>query len=160
MASKRDQIKLTPRETGDYIRAAKIVIVGTNGPRGLPHMVPMWFVVRQGAGDEPEIWGWTFAKSQKTVNLQRDPRATLLFEDGVLYHELRAVMIEGEIELQHDQSVIRQIGVDLFTKYGDGNPPAAPVLEMIDAQTPKRIGLRFIPKRFVSWDHRKLGGAY
>lgn len=160
MAGKRDQIKLTPEEIDAYIRAAKTVIVGTNGPRGLPHMVPMWFVPRTGDSGEIEIWGWTFAKSQKTVNLERDPRATLLFEDGVLYHELRAVMTEGEIELQRDEAVIRQIGVDLFTKYGDGNPPAAPVIEMIEAQTPKRVGLRFIPGRFVSWDHRKLGGVY
>lgn len=155
MAGKRDQIKLTDEELVAYLADAKTVIVGTNGPRGLPHMMPLWFVMR---GDE--VWGWTFAKSQKAVNLERDARATLLFEDGVQYDKLRGVMIECDVELLREAPDIRQIGIDLFTKYGDGNYPADPVIEMIEAQTPKRVGLRFKPRRYVSWDHRKLGGVY
>ncbi|MBI4897735.1 MAG: pyridoxamine 5'-phosphate oxidase family protein [Actinobacteria bacterium] len=155
MAGRRDQITLSREETAAYIADAETVVVGTNGPRGLPHLMPLWFVTR---GDE--IWGWTFAKSQKAKNLERDPHATLLFEDGVTYDKLRGVMIECEVELIQNAAEIRQIGVELFTKYGDGNPPADPVLQMIDAQTPKRVGLRFKPGRFVSWDHRKLDGVY
>ena len=64
------------------------MIVGTNGPRGVPHLMPLWFVVR---GEE--IWGWTFTKSQKIKNLERDPRATMLFEDGVTYDQLRGVIV-------------------------------------------------------------------
>lgn len=155
MAGRRDQIKLTDDEVADYLAGAKTVIVGTNGPRGAPHMMPLWFVLR---GDE--IWGWTFAKSQKARNLERDPRATLLVEDGVEYGELRGVMIECDVELLREPAAVGEIGVELFTKYGDGGPPAEPVLRMIDVQTPKRVGLRFIPKRYVSWDHRKLAGVY
>ncbi|MFY9264656.1 MAG: pyridoxamine 5'-phosphate oxidase family protein [Solirubrobacterales bacterium] len=154
MTNRRDQIKLTDAEVADYLAGAKTVIVGTNGPRGLPHMMPLWFVMRGS-----EVWGWTFAKSQKAKNLERDPRATLLVEDGVVYGELRGVMIESAVELLRDETDIRGIGVELFTRYGDGNPPAEPVLRMIDAQVPKRVGLRFKPQRYVSWDHRKLGGG-
>ncbi|MFY9487199.1 MAG: pyridoxamine 5'-phosphate oxidase family protein [Solirubrobacterales bacterium] len=156
MTGRRDQIKLTADEIAAYFADAKTVIVGTNGPRGLPHMMPLWFVMHG-----KEVWGWTFAKSQKAKNLERDRRATLLVEDGVLYNELRGVMIEAEVELLRDQSEIRQIGIELFTKYGDGNPPAEPVVAMIEAQAPKRVGLRFKPQRYVSWDHGKLGdGVY
>ncbi len=155
MAGRRDQIKLSPEEIAAYLAESKTVIAGTNGPRGVPHLMPLWFVTR---GEE--IWGWTFAKSQKAKNLERDPRATLLIEDGVTYEELRGVMIECDVELIWNAADVREIGVELFTKYGDGNPPAEPVLQMIDAQTPKRVGLRFKPTRYVSWDHRKLGGVY
>src|ERR1035437_2782574 len=154
MGGGRDQIKLTPAEIAAYLAAAKTVIAGSNGPRGLPHLVPLWFVMQ---GEE--VWGWTFAKSQKAKNLERDPRATLLFEDGVTYDKLRGVMIECDVELLRAAPDVRQIGVELFTKYGDGGPPADPVLQMIDAQAPKRVGLRFVPRRYVSWDHRKLGGG-
>jgi hypothetical protein len=34
------------------------------------------------------------------------------------------------------------------------------VTDMVAAQAPKRVGLRFTPTRVVSWDHSKLGGAY
>lgn len=155
MAGRRDQITLSSDEIATYLAGAKTVIAGTNGPRGVPHLMPLWFVVR---GEE--VWGWTFARSQKAKNLERDPRATLLFEDGVTYEKLRGVMIECEVELLRDPESVSGIGVELFTKYGDGNPPAEPVLKMIDAQTPKRVGLRFIPSRYVSWDHRKLDGVY
>jgi hypothetical protein len=155
MAGRRDQIKLTPEQIAAYLGQAKTVIAGSNGPRGVPHLMPLWFVLR---GEE--IWGWTFAKSQKTKNLERDPRATLLVEDGVTYDKLRGVMIECDVELQRNTPDVRQIGIELFTKYGDGDYPAPPVIEMIEAQAPKRVGLRFMPRRYVSWDHRKLGGVY
>ena len=155
MASKRDAIKLTDAEIADYLAREKTVVVGTNGPRGVPHMMPLWFVMR---GEE--AWGWTFAKSQKTKNLERDPRATILFEEGVSYEKLLGVMFECDVELIRDTEAVRGIGIELFTKYGDGNHPAEPVVQMIEAQAPKRVGLRFMPTRTVSWDHSKLGGVY
>ena len=160
MASKRDQIKLTGAEIADYLAAGKTVIVGTNGPRGVPHLMPLWYVTRPSQTGGEEIWGWTFAKSQKAKNLERDPRATLLFEDGVTYDKLRGVMLECDAEVLRDVTAVREIGIELFTKYGDGQHPAEPVIQMIEAQAPKRIGLRFVPTRTVSWDHRKLGGVY
>ena len=59
--------------------------------------MPLWYVPRDG-----EIWIWTYAKSQKVKNLERDPRATLLIETGVEYGELRGVQIEAEAELIRD----------------------------------------------------------
>ena len=91
-------------------------------------MMPLWYVVR-GA----EIWGWTFTKSQKIKNLERDPRATLLFEDGVTYDKLRGVSYECDVELSTDYDVVKGVGVDLFTRYGDGNYPVDAVIQMIEA---------------------------
>ncbi|MGH2905454.1 MAG: pyridoxamine 5'-phosphate oxidase family protein [Solirubrobacterales bacterium] len=156
MASKRDQIKLDDAEIAAYLAEEKTVVVATTGPNGRPHLMPLWFVVRG-----TEIWGWTFAKSQKAKNLTRDQHATLLFEDGVSYEKLRGVMYECDVEILRDSDAIRDIGIELFTKYGDGNYPAEPVIAMIEAQVPKRIGLRFTPTRTVSWDHGKLAsGVY
>lgn len=160
MSNKRDQIKLTDEEISAYLAESETVIVGTNGPRGVPHLMPLWFVMRPSESGGEEVWGWTFAKSQKAKNLERDPRATILFEDGVRYDLLRGVMLECDVEVITDVDAIEQIGVELFTKYGDGNYPAEPVLEMIKVQAPKRIGMRFLKTRTVSWDHRKLGGVY
>ncbi len=155
MAGRRDQIQLTDHEIAAYLADEKTVIVGTNGPRGVPHMMPLWFVMH---GEE--VWGWTFAKSQKAKNLEREPRATLLFEDGVTYDKLRGVMFECDVELITDVAAVEELGIELFTKYGDGNYPAEPVIEMIKAQAPKRVVMRFTKTRTVSWDHRKLGGVY
>lgn len=155
MASKRGQIELSSDEIAEFLAAHKTVVVGTNGPRGVPHLMPLWFVMR---GEE--IWGWTFTKSQKIKNLTRDPRATLLFEDGVTYDKLRGVSIECDVVVDQDYDVVREVGVELFTKYGDGNYPTEPVVTMIDQQAHKRSALKFIPRRTMSWDHRKLGGAY
>ncbi len=155
MASKRDQITLSPEEIAAYLAEQMTVIVGTNGPRGVPHMMPLWFVMR-----DEEVWGWTFAKSQKAKNLERDARATLLFEDGVTYDKLRGVSFECDVKVFDDFETVRGIGVELFTKYGDGNYPAEPVIAMIEQQAPKRVGLCFTANRTMSWDHRKLGGTY
>ncbi len=70
-----------------------VVQCATVGPNGMPHMVPLWFVA-----NGLELSGWTYAKSQKTKNLERDPRATLGIEDGVQYQELRGVMFECDVD--------------------------------------------------------------
>jgi hypothetical protein len=154
MASKRGQIELSDTEIRDFLEAHRTVVVGTNGPRGYPHLMPLWYVVRG-----KEIWGWTFTKSQKIKNLQRDPRATLLFEDGTTYDKLRGVSYECKVEVSDNYEVVKAVGIDLFTRYGDGYP-AEEVIAMIEQQAHKRSSLRFLPQRTISWDHRKLGGAY
>ena len=77
----------------------------TAGPRGLPHMVPLWFVP-----DGVELRGWTYAKSQKTRNLERDPRATVGIEEGVEYQDLRGVMLECDVEIGAKPSAWRSSG--------------------------------------------------
>ena len=132
-----------------------IVSCATIGPRGRPHLVPLWYVP-----EGLELRGWTYAASQKARNLDRDPRATLQVEDGVQYHELRGVMMECDVELERDPGRVAGYGRALFRRYGDVAELGAEVEAMVHKQAKKRVGLRFAPTRVVSWDHRKLGGVY
>jgi PPOX class probable F420-dependent enzyme len=150
--SRRDQIKLSDDELRAYLDDRMVMQVATLGPRGLPHVVPLWFV-----RDDIELEGWTFAKSQKAKNLERDPRATVAIEDGVQYHELRGVMLECDVELERDTEKVAKVGEALVDRYGGGSEE---MKEGFRAQAPKRVGLRFKPRRIVSWDHRKLEGTY
>jgi PPOX class probable F420-dependent enzyme len=154
--SRRDQIKLTPAEQLELLEAERVVIVSSNGPRGWPHSMPMWFTLRQG-----ELWIWTYAKSQKVRNLERDPRVTLLVEAGREYHELRGVQIEAEAELVRETELVLALGRELTLRYAEGveelTEDAAAALA---AQARKRVAIRFRALRVASWDHRKLGGAY
>ena len=156
MPSRRDEIKLSPDEQAELLDAERIVIVSSIGPRGWPHSMPMWFTVRDG-----EIWIWTFAKSQKVKNLERDPRATLLIETGTEYTELRGMQIEAEAELMRDTPTVAEFGKDLTLRYAEGidsiGDDASAALE---AQAVKRVAIRFEAKRTATWDHRKLGGTY
>jgi PPOX class probable F420-dependent enzyme len=153
MPSRRDQIRMTDDELRAFLDEQRIVSVATVGPNGRPHLVPLWYVP-----DGGELIGWTYAKSQKARNLERDPRATLQIEDGVQYDELRGVMLECDVAIERDPGLVaEQYGMPLFARYaGVGDE----VREMVERQAPKRIGLRFRPTRVVSWDHRKLGGTY
>ena len=137
-----------------FLAEQTIVSCATTGPKGRPHLVPLWYVP-----DGVELTGWTYGKSQKAKNLERDPRATLQVEDGVQYHELRGVMMECDVQVETDVERVGEFGVALFERYAGGqldDEARAGVL----SQAPKRVGLRFVPTRIVSWDHRKLGGVY
>jgi PPOX class probable F420-dependent enzyme len=153
VASRRDQIKLSEDELRDYLRDRMVMQVATMGPRGFPHVTPLWFVPQESG----ELIGWTYAKSQKAKNLERDPRATVAIEDGVEYHELRGVMMECDVDLQHDTDRVAKVGDALVDRYAGGSQEAK---EAFRKQAPKRVGLRFKPSRVVSWDHRKLAGTY
>ena len=159
MPSRRDQIRMSDEELRDFLDEHKIVSVATTGPSGRPHLVPLWYV----AQDDGSLIGWTFAKSQKARNLERDPRATLQVEDGVAYEELRGVMLECDVEVERDAERVADFGMKIFERYappGDGGELPPEVREMVEKQAPKRVGLRFRPTRSVSWDHRKLAGTY
>jgi PPOX class probable F420-dependent enzyme len=152
--SRRNQIKLTDAEREAFLSQQRVVICATNGARGWPHLMPLWYIVR-----EDQIWAWTYAKSQKVRNLERDPRVTLQIEDGESYDQLRGVMIEARTELHRDTEVIVKLGSELLARYGGGS--VTPEIEAAArAQAAKRIGLQFVPERTTSWDHRKLAGAY
>jgi PPOX class probable F420-dependent enzyme len=154
--SRRDQIKLTDRERDELLATERIVVVSSHGPRGWPHMMPLWYVLRDG-----EIWVWTYAKSQKVKNLERDPRATLLVETGVEYGELRGVMIEAEAELIRDTDQIVEFGKELTIRYSEGiDAVEGDAAAALVAQAPKRVAIHFRPQRVATWDHRKLGGVY
>jgi PPOX class probable F420-dependent enzyme len=153
MPSRREQIEMSEQEVRDFLREQMVMQCATAGPRGLPHMVPLWYVP-----DGVELRGWTYAKSQKARNLERDPRATIGIEDGVQYHELRGVMLECDVELERDPARIEAYGRALFERYA--GELTDDLLTMIAKQAQKRVGLVFRPSRIVSWDHGKLGGAY
>jgi PPOX class probable F420-dependent enzyme len=152
--SRRDQIQLTSEEVDEFLREQRVVICATNGPGGWPHLMPLWYVVRDG-----ELWSWTYAKSQKVRNLERDARATLQIEDGEQYHELRGVMIEAQTVIHRDLELVSEFGVELFQRYGSATT-GDEFLDVVRAQAAKRVALQFVAQRTATWDHGKLGGVY
>jgi hypothetical protein len=110
---------------------------------------------------EGEIWIYTYAKSQKTRNLERDPRATLLIETGHEYAELRGVMIEAEAEIHRDIETVFALAKELTLRYADDiDSLEGDAREALKAQAAKRVAIRFRAIRTASWDHSKLGGRY
>jgi PPOX class probable F420-dependent enzyme len=156
MPSRRDQIKLSEEEERELIETERIVAVASMGPRGWPHLMPLWYVPRDG-----DIWIWTYAKSQKVKNLERDPRATLLIETGVSYEELRGVQIEAEAELIRDHAQVVEFAKELTIRYTEGiDSIEGDAAAGLEAQAPKRVAIHFHPRRIATWDHSKLGGSY
>ena len=140
---------MSSEEVAAFLAAERVVTCATLGRDGWPHLMPLWYVVRDG-----ELWSWTYAKSQKVRNLERDRRCTLQVEAGDRYDELRGVMIKSEAVIHREQ--VLELGVEIFERYTGG--PVEP--EALRGQAAKRVGLRFVPRRIASWDHRKLAGTY
>lgn len=159
---------MSAQEVCDFLRAERTVTCATLGPRGWPHLMPLWYVLRDAppADAGPRIWAWTYAASQKVRNLQRDPRASLQVEAGEQYHELRGVMIECDARIHSETATVAALGGEIFRRYGAprGEPPLdelpAQVAAMVEKQAVKRVALEFVERRRASWDHRKLGGVY
>jgi PPOX class probable F420-dependent enzyme len=153
--SRRAEIQLSPDEQRELIDSERIVVVSSLGPRGWPHSMPLWYVPREG-----EIWIYTYAKSQKVKNLERDPRATLLVESGHEYAELRGVEIEAEAEIHRDLDTVFELAMELTSRYADGAQVHGDAADALRNQARKRVAIRFEARRVASWDHRKLGGTY
>jgi len=153
MPGRRDEITMSDAELRAFLGERLVMQCATIGPNGRPHLMPLWYVP-----DGVELNSWTYAKSQKSKNLERDPRATVGIETGVQYHELRGVMFECDVKVERDPVKVEKFGLELFTRYAPDLTDE--VRAMVASQAQKRVGLTFIPTRTVSWDHRKLHGAY
>jgi PPOX class probable F420-dependent enzyme len=153
--SRRAEIQLSEDEQRELIESERIVVVSSLGPRGWPHAMPLWYVPRDG-----EIWIYTYAKSQKVRNLERDPRATLMIETGHEYGELRGVEIEAQAQIHRDLDTVFELARELTGRYAGGAQVDENQAEALRTQARKRVAIRFEPRRVATWDHRKLGGTY
>jgi PPOX class probable F420-dependent enzyme len=156
--ARRDQIRMSDEEVRDLLRENKTIILNSIGPDGFPHPMPMWFSM----DDALVISMTTFRKSQKILNLRRDPRVSLLVESGLEYQELKGVVIYGRAELSEDLDEITAV---LLAAAGQEAPPddadAQKVMrEVMKKTASKRTLIRVKPERVISWNHAKLGGVY
>ncbi|MGH2839157.1 MAG: pyridoxamine 5'-phosphate oxidase family protein [Solirubrobacteraceae bacterium] len=156
--SRREQIRMSDAEVAAFLEQERTVICATIGQDGFPHLMPLWYVMR-----DEDVWSWTFAKSQKVRNLERDPRATLQVEAGTGYEELRGVMLKCDVTVHGDTERVAELGTELFARYRAGGPGELDddVRAMVLAQAPKRVALQFRARSRATWDHRKLAaGVY
>ncbi len=162
---------MSEAEVAAFLEQERTVTCATIGPRGWPHLMPLWYVLRAtppGESSPPtlRIWAWTYASSQKVRNLEREPRATLQVESGESYEQLRGAVFECTVSIHRDPEIVAALGREIFARYAAplGEPPVAELPEevgaMVDRQAAKRVGLEFVELRRASWDHRKLGGVY
>jgi general stress protein 26 len=146
---------MTDDEIQAYLVSQKILNVATIGPSGHPHLVAMWYALVDG-----KVQFWTFAKSQKVLNLRRDPKMTGLIESGDSYNELKGVELVGTGRLIDDYDHVFALGKAVAERYNGPDAVSGAALPFIEAQARKRIGVEFEIERVVSWDHSKLGGSY
>lgn len=157
MPSRRNNIELTPEETRRFLDSRKTIVIVSNGLGGFPHPMPMWFHVDESGA----VYCTTFAKSQKVLNYQRDPRATLLVETGTEYAELKGVVIYARCEILAGLDRVVDTLVNISTRGRDiGDTERQALIGAVSKTASKRVVLKFHPERYVSWDHAKLGGRY
>ncbi len=154
MPSRRELIRMSDDEIDDFLHGRRTMNVATFNHDDTIHLVAMWYGFYEG-----KLAFETFAKSQKVLNAQRDPRITILIEDGDQYEELRGVEIVGKARVVEDPAEVMEIARDVVRRYIEIEKPED-VDGVAAAMANKRFGIVIEPERVVSWDHTKLGGIY
>jgi PPOX class probable F420-dependent enzyme len=147
----RDVIKMTSEEVDEFLQGRHTMSIATMNHDGTIHLVAMWYGFLEGA-----IAIETKAKSQKVQNLRRDPRMTVLVEDGETYEELRGVELVGKGEIVDDPDRMFELGISVFERY-QGGKYTEEMRPFVEAMLNKRVVVKLAVERVVSWDHRKLG---
>jgi PPOX class probable F420-dependent enzyme len=149
--NERSKIVMGDDEIVDFIDHSRTATMATVGPNGRPHLIAMWYAVLDG-----EVWFETKAKSQKAVNLRRDPTITVMIEDGQTYNTLRGVSIDGQAEIvDSDPELLLRVGISVWERYT--GPYSEDMKPFVEQMMNNRIAVRVVPTRLRSWDHRKLG---
>lgn len=154
MASGRDGVRMSDAEVQALLAENLKVQIACNGHDGVPHLSTLFYVLQDGL-----IAFWTYGRSQKIRNLERDPRVSALVEDGVDYFELRGASITGRAEIVRDHEGIyrigsavatRMVGAESFEALGDFGR------QTVEKQATKRVGVLIHPDKVATWDHRKM----
>jgi PPOX class probable F420-dependent enzyme len=148
--NERSKIVMSDTEIAEFIERSRTATLATVSPGGRPHLVAMWYALLDG-----EVWFETKAKSQKAVNLRRDPTVTVMVEDGQTYNTLRGVSIDGQAEIVDDPDALLRVGISVWERYT--GPYSEDMKPFVDQMMKNRIAVRIVPERTRSWDHRKLG---
>jgi PPOX class probable F420-dependent enzyme len=148
--NERAKIVMTDEEIAEFIEHSRTATMATLQADGRPHLVAMWYAVLDG-----EIWFETKARSQKAVNLRRDPTITVMIEDGLTYGTLRGMSIDGRAEIVDDPETLLRVGISVWERYT--GPYTEEMRPFVDQMMNNRIAVRVVPGRLRSWDHRKLG---
>ena len=150
-SNRREQIQLSPDEQAAFFRERKKAALATIDKDGFPHVVAMNYFARDGA-----FYMTSYGKAQKVVNVRRNSKVALMVESGDSYAELRGGMIRGHCEVLEGEDAVKAA----FEARADAQSNPAPVQPGAQASTPKRVVLKIVPQKVISWDHRKLGGRY
>ena len=149
----RPDLTMSTSEVSLFLEDPNFGVLTTLDRKGWPHSAGMYFYV-----ENDEILMWTYGKSQKALNVRRDPRASLLVEKGEPYQDLRGVLVRGRVRLETDEEAIAMIGSKLYDRYVAPKTGLAshegPEFE-IRRQATKRVGLIMPMEDVVSWDHSK-----
>ena len=147
----RPDIRLSPEEQAQFLRENRKCALATIDKDGFPHVVAMNFVERDGA-----YYMTSYGKAQKVVNIRRSPKVALMVETGTAYAELKGVMVRGHCEIIEGEDAVRQVFAWSAEARGDTykRPTGA------SDSAPKRVVLKIVPHKTVTWDHSKLGGKY
>jgi PPOX class probable F420-dependent enzyme len=150
---RRDAIYLTLEERDAFLRQTKTIVLSTIDQRGYPHSVAMWYVL-----DDTCCLMTTYAKSQKAMNIRRNPKVALLAESGSTYDTLKGVLMRGRAELINDVDLCVSVLTRVHGKMSGSIPEG--IEDAFRAQARKRVVIKVVPERVSSWDHSKLGGMY
>ena len=145
---------MTPNEMHAFLDAGRDLQVASLNADGTPHLVTMWYL-----RDGDDLCFWTYSKSQKVVNVRRDPRITVLVATGEAYEELRGVSINGTATVEEDLDAVLAFGEKVYEKHW-GPIDNDMVREGVRVMGAKRVVIRVSPVKTTSWDHSKLSGAY
>ena len=148
--NQRAEIMMSHDEIVEFIAAQRTCTMATIGPGGVPHQVAMWYAVV-----DDQIWFETKGRSQKVVNLRRNPAISVSIEAGLTYDALKGVSIEGRGVLVDDADALWKVGVSVFERYT--GPYTEDMKPFVEVMLNKRVAVRVDVDRVRSWDHSKLG---
>ena len=139
---------MSTEECNEFLGAERTCRVATVSGDGAPHVAPLWF-----AWDGGALWLYSIVKSQRWVDLQRDPRVSVVVDAGEQFHELRGVEITGTVE------VVGEVprGSDPNETLAD--PERMFARKYMGGETfypdGRHAWVRVVPNKIVSWDFRK-----
>lgn len=106
-------VRLSEEEGWEVVRSSHTAIVTTLRRDGWPISLPVWFCVI-----DRTIYVRTPSTTKKVARVRHDERACFLVESGLVWRELRAVMLRVRAAIVEQPEMVRTVHSALEEKYG------------------------------------------
>lgn len=149
-------VQLDPEELEEFLTNGHTLILATTRQSGEPFLTPLWYAYYEGA-----IYIRTPMKSAKVQHIKRDPRVCCMVEEGERWIDLKAVVLNCDVEIVDDEEVSEKVSEITEEKYRNFRPnmKAAPKATKKHYSGSSAL-LKLIPKQgeVRSWYNQKIRG--
>lgn len=128
----------------DFIKTQKVLRLATIDQKGIPHIVPVWYLY-----SSKKFYIGTNTRTEKAKNIKKNKQVGLCIDIGIQSPDIFGVLGQGSAKLILDKNLVSKLAKRILLRYFRSleNKSAKELLDDTDCI------IEITPKKFSVWSY-------